>query len=228
MRFEVLIPIFEEHLILIMKRLFFFFLISFFSYQLAAQTPVALDTVYLMSGRTVAGVVKDSTDEQLKILIPRKGNFKADFIDLDLVYSVKYSDSVETVFYRQDTLFGNYFTAQEVRYFMQGERDARRYYRCPAWSTGAFVAGFSGSLLGGINFALPFIAPFAYAGVTTAFRIKIKPGAVSNPNYLKYDTYLLGFEKEAKKHRIFRALIWGGAGMIAGIATSSIIASSSN
>lgn len=223
-----MILIFEEHLILIMKRLIFSFLIFSFSYTLAAQTPVALDTVYLMSGKTVAGVVKDSTDEQLKILIPRKGNFKADFIDLDLVYSVKYSDSVETVFYKQDTLFGNYFTDQEMRYYLQGERDARRSFRSPLWSTGAFVAGFGGSLLGGINFALPFIPPFAYAGLTTAFLVRIRPGAVSNPNYLRYDTYLLGFEKEAKKHRIFRSLIWGGAGMIAGMVTNSIIASTSN
>src|ERR1700741_600221 len=88
-------------------------------------TPVVLDTVYLMSGQTVTGVVKDSANEELKILIPRKGDFKADFIDLDLVYSVRYGTGVESVFYKQDTLYGNYYTAQQVKYFLEGERDAR-------------------------------------------------------------------------------------------------------
>lgn len=203
-----------------MKRLFLFFLISFFSCHLAGQTIEPLDTVYLMSGKTVAGVVKDSTDEQLKILIPRKGNFKADFIDLDLVYSVKYKNGVETIFYKQDTLFGNYYTAQEIRYFLHGERDAMRSYRSPFWSAGAFAFGFAGGLTASV---FTFIPPFAYAGATTLFRIKIKPGTVSDPAYLKYDTYLLGYEKQARKHRIFRALIWGGIGMVGGLTTAAII-----
>lgn len=179
-----------------------------------------------MSGKTVAGVVKDSTDDQLKILVPKKGNFKADFIDLDLIYSVKYKNGVETVFYKQDTLFGNYYTDQEVRYFLQGERDAMRFYRCPVWSAGAYVFGFAGGAFGG--YIIPFLAPFAYAGTSTFFRIKIKPGTVSNPSYLRYDTYLLGYEKEAKKRRIFRSLIWGGAGMLSGIITASIITNSAH
>lgn len=219
-----MILIFGLNLIPFMKRHFVFFLLSFFSFQLFGQTTEPLDTVYLMSGKTVVGVVKDSTEAQLKILVPKKGNFKADFIDLDLVYSVKYKTGVETVFYKQDTLFGNYYTAQEVRYFLQGERDARRSYRCPVWSTGAFVTGFGAGLYGGYIFT--FLTPFAYAGTTTFFRVKIKPGTVSNPDYLKYDTYLLGYEKEARKRRIFRALIWGGIGMVGGMTTAAIISSS--
>jgi hypothetical protein len=220
-RFKVFILIFGLNLLPLMKRLSIFLSISFFAIRLFGQTTEPLDTVFLMSGRTVAGVVKDSTDDQLKILIPKKGNFKADFIDLDLVYSVKYKTGVESIFYKQDTLFGNYYTAQEVRYFLQGERDAVRSYRCPVWSGGAFAAGFAGAMYGGYIFT--FFTPFAYAGTTTFFRIKIKPGTVSNPDYLKYDTYLLGYEKEARKRRIFRALIWGGIGMVGGIATNQLI-----
>lgn len=204
-----------------MKKLFFFLLVFFSIAGVQAQTAEPLDTVYLMSGKTLACVVKDSTDDQLKILVPRKGNFKADFIDLDLVYSVKYKTGVESVFYRQDTLFGNYYTAKEVKYYMQGERDAIRSYRCPVWTTGAFVAGFGGGISG--SYVFTFLAPFAYAGATTFFRVKIKPGTVSNGDYLKYDTYLLGYEKEARKRRILRALVWGGIGMVGGVVTNQII-----
>ncbi|HET6991902.1 MAG TPA: hypothetical protein VFJ43_11290 [Bacteroidia bacterium] len=203
------------------KLLFLILLVSLSGIYVQAQTSQPMDTVYLMSGKTVTGVVKDSSDEKLKILILRKGNFKADFIDLDLVYSVKYSTGTESVFYKQDTLFGNYYSAQEVKFFLQGERDARKFYRCPIWTGGAFVAGFLGGYTK--NFFLTFLPPFVYAGSTTFFRIKIRPGTVSNPDYLKYDTYLLGYEKQARQHRIFKSLIFGGIGMVSGFITSSAI-----
>lgn len=204
-----------------MKKYLLLFFVVFSIQMMKAQTSAPLDTVFLMSGKTVEGVVKDSSDERLKILIPRKGNFKADFIDLELVYSVKYSSGTETVFYKQDTLFGNYYSEKEVKYFLQGERDARKYYHCPGWTTGAFLAGFAGGYTQ--NFIFTFLPPFVYAGATTFFRIKIRPGTVSNPEYLKYDTYLLGYEKQARQHRVFRALVWGGIGMVSGYVTSSAV-----
>jgi hypothetical protein len=201
-----------------MKHLLFLPLFFLFSFSLQAQTSQPLDTVYLMSGRTVTGVVKDSTDDQLKILTPKKkGGFKADFIDLDLVFSVRYRDGHEEVFYKQDTLFGNYFTPQEVRYFIYGERDARVGYHCPVWLGGAFVAGFAGGYTRSILAPLPV---FGYAGLTTVFRIKIKPGSVSNPDNIRYDTYVLGYEKESRKKRMIRSMVWGGLGMVAGICVS--------
>jgi hypothetical protein len=205
-----------------MKRLVLLLSIFWVTNFLHSQTTPVLDTVYLMSGKTMACVVKDSVNEELKILRPKKGNFKADFIDLDLVYSVKYgSTGKESVFYKQDTLFGNYFTPQEIRYFLEGERDAMRSYRCPWWSVGAFAAGFAGGYPQ--SFIFTFLPPFVYSGATTLFRVKIKPGTVSNPDFLKYDTYLLGYEKEAKKRRVFRALIWSGIGMVAGYTTGAIV-----
>lgn len=205
-----------------MKRILLVLSIFFTGHFLFAQTTTVLDTVYLMSGETVVGVVKDSVDDELKILIPKKGNFKADFIDLDLVYSVKYgATGTESVFYKQDTLFGNYYTPQEVKYFLEGERDARRAYRCPWWDAGAFAAGFAGGY--SRSFIFTFLPPFVYSGATTFFRIKIKPGTVSNPDFLKYDTYLLGYEKEARKRRVFSTMIWAGAGMVAGFATSLVV-----
>ncbi|HLG02722.1 MAG TPA: hypothetical protein VI731_03945, partial [Bacteroidia bacterium] len=150
-----------------MKHFFFLSLLSLICLCLQGQTAEPLDTVYLLSGKTVAGVVKDSSDERLKILVPKKGSpgeFKADFVDLELVFSVKYRDGHEEIFYRQDTLFGHYFTPQEVRYYMYGERDARAGYRCPGWTTGAFLTGFAGGYFSpGIAFS-PLPA-FAYAGI---------------------------------------------------------------
>jgi hypothetical protein len=182
-----------------------------------------LDTVYLMSGKTVEGVVKDTSNEKLKILVPKKGGgYKADFIEQELIFSVKYKTGNEAVFYKQDTLFGNYYTPNEVRFFLQGERDARRWYRCPWWITGGFVAGFGGGYTGS---ALGLIVPFGYSAASVGFRVKIRPGSVSNPDYLKYDTYLMGYEKVARQKRIMRTLVAGAIGFTAGVITRSIVVS---
>lgn len=181
-----------------------------------------LDTVYLMSGKVVEGVVKDTSNEKLKILIPKKkGGYKADFIDQELVFSVKYKTGSEAVFYTQDTLFGNYYSPNEMRFFLQGERDARRSYRCPLWISGGFVAGFAGGYTGS---AIGLIVPFGYSAATVGFRVKIRPGSVSNPDYLKYDTYLMGYDKVARQKRIMRTLVAGAIGFTAGVVTQSIVA----
>ena len=191
-----------------------------FGCRLMAQTPEPMDTVYLMSGKTVAGVVKDTSNQKLKILIPRKGNFKADFIDQELIFSVKYKNGTESVFYVQDTLFGNYYTPNEVRYYLQGERDARKSYRCRGWIAGGFVAGFAGGYL---HHPVGLAVPFAYSAISVGFRVKIRPGSVSNPDYLKYDTYLMGYEKVARQKRVMRTLVAGAIGFAAGFATTSLI-----
>ncbi len=204
-----------------MKKLLFLTFIFLFDSPVYSQIAVPLDTVYLMSGKTLVVILKDSTDEKLKMLVPKKGGFKADFIDLDLIYSVKYGSGAEVVFYKQDTLFGNYFSAHEVKCFLQGERDARASFKSSAWSTGAFITGFAAGYTQ--NFFLTLLTPFIYSGASTFLKVKIRPGTVSNPSYLKYDTYLLGYEKEARHHRIFQSLICGGIGIVSGFITSSII-----
>ncbi|MBI3510621.1 MAG: hypothetical protein HY064_08150 [Bacteroidetes bacterium] len=205
-----------------MNRIYSILCLLFSAGFLHSQT-TPLDTVFLMSGKTVQGIVKDSTDEQLKILTPtKKGNFKADFVDLDLVYSVKYAkDGSESVFYKQDTLFGNYFTPQEVKYFIYGERDSRAYYHCRMACAGAFLFGAAGGY--SQSFFLTFLPPFIYSGASTFFRVKIKPGSVSNPENIKYDTYVLGYEKDARQRRLARTLLWGGIGMVAGFAMSGAV-----
>ena len=221
--------IIRVYLSMILRRMRLFvltFVIVLACGRIFAQAPAALDTVYLMSGKTVAGIVKDTTNEKLKILIPKSGgDYKADFIEQELVFSVKYKTGQESVFYVQDTLFGNYYTPNEIRYYLQGERDARASYRCRGWIVGGFIAGFAGGYTRSI---FGFIPPFGYSAVSVGFRVKIRPGSVSNPDYLKYDTYLMGYEKVARQKRVMRTLLSGAIGFAAGFATNSIIYATQN
>ncbi|TND08787.1 MAG: hypothetical protein FD123_2003 [Bacteroidetes bacterium] len=211
-------------------RFIFLLLLSFlYGIPVSAQvitvdtTQASPDTILLMSGKSLVGFVRGESDDELKVRVPKKGQFKLEFVDIDLVFSVKHPSGKEELVYKQDTLFGNYFTPQEVRYFMQGERDARKSYHSPAIVAGGFVAGAAGSYALGPFFGLP--AGFAYAGLTTMLRVKVKPNTVSHPESLKYDTYLLGYEKEARKRRIFRSMLAGVGGYVVGLATAYTVES---
>jgi len=206
-----------------MKR-FLLFVLTAFSCGAFAQVPMvtvdttqtAPDTIQLMSGKTLIGFVRGQSDDELKVRVPKKEQLKLEFVDIDLVFSVKHPNGKEEMVYVQDTLNGNYFTPQEVRYFMRGETDARAKYRSPIVTTGGFLAGAAASAGLGPFFALP--AGFVYGGLTTFSRVKIRPNTVSNPETLKYDTYLLGYEKEARKRRMFRSMLAGMAGYAVGLA----------
>lgn len=192
---------------------------------LFAQTPEPMDTVFLMSGKTVTGMVKDTSNEKLKILIPKKGKLKPDFIDQDLIFSVKYRTGDEKVFYVQDTLFGNYYTPNEIRYYLHGERDARKNYHCRLWIAGGFVLGYGAGLF---HSPIMLAVPFGYSSASAGFRVKIRPGSISNPDYLRYDTYLMGYEKVARQKRFMRTLVSGAIGFACGFATTSIMYAAQN
>lgn len=179
-------------------------------------TQTSPDTIQLMSGKKLVGFVRGQSDDEVKVRVPKKDAFKLEFVDIDLVFAVKHPNGKEDMVYRQDTLFGNYFTPQEVRYFMRGETDASRGFRCPLVTAGSvLVSGATAAYLGPF-YGLP--GCFVYGGLTTFARVKIKPNTVSDPETLKFDTYLLGYEKEARKRRLFRSMVWGFGGYVAGLA----------
>jgi hypothetical protein len=208
-----------------MRIIFAVLMLLVFCGYAGAQTSEPLDTVFLMSGKVVTGVVKDTSNEKLKILIPKKGEFKSDFIDQELIFSVKYKTGTEKVFYVQDTLFGNYYTPNEIRYYLHGERDARKNYRCRLWVAGGFILGYGSGLF---HSPILLAVPFGYSSASAGFRVKIRPGSISNPDYLRYDTYLLGYEKVARQKRLMRTMISGAIGFACGFATTSILYAAQN
>lgn len=189
------------------------------SKALAAGGPK--DTVLLMNGEKIAGDVLDTIYHHTKIrILKKKGKEKTIVIDNEEIFAVEYKDGHENVVYEQDSLAGNYFTPEEVRMFIYGERDAQKYYRCPLATGSAVLVGFGSGYVGSI---LSLIPPFVYSFVLLAPKIKIKYKTVSNPEYLSSDTYLLGYEKVAKRKKLFRSLVGGIGGLTAGLFTFQMI-----
>jgi hypothetical protein len=197
-------------------------LLAFLKPAIAQQTtgPANIkDTVLLMNGDKLAGAVIDTIYHKIKVtFVTKKGKEKTVLIDDELVFSVLFRNGREKIIYEQDTINGNYFGVEETRMFILGERDAEKYYHSPLGTVSSVVVGVASGYFASISF-LAAIPPFAYSGILLIPKIKIKYKTVSTPEYLNYDTYVMGYEKVARRKKLFRSLIGGIAGLTAGLFT---------
>ena len=172
------------------------------------------DTVILLNGDAVICTVLDTTNGVTSIKNPKNPN-KNIIIENDRIFSIKNS-SGESVMYVYDTLIGNEFTVDEMRYFIYGESDADKKFK----ATGSLITGIAVGALSGVtgSFFCP-IPPFIVTALTGIPKVKIKHSTVSNPDYLNHDPYLMGYERVARKKRKLKSLIGGGIGLVAGLGT---------
>lgn len=198
------------------------FTFSFFLFLFAAFAQQKKDTLFLMNGKIHVSRVIDTLlgGVTIKDLKDTTKNFTVDNDDL---FSVHYSTGEMYYYYNQDTAIGNEFTRDEMGYFMQGERDAKKGFKARGSLFGSMAAGFAGGLTG--NFLGP-ILPFGYLGLCGVPKVRIKHETISNPYLIDHDPYILGYERQARGKRRIQALIGGGIGLVAGFATNFVIAKS--
>jgi hypothetical protein len=188
---------------------------------LAARTAFCTetnDTIVLLNGTVLVANVTDTTNGVTTIMNP-KDSSKFFVIENDRIFSIKNKNG-ESVLYVYDTLIGNEFTVDEMRYFIHGEQDAEKGFKAKgAFWGNALIGAASGVTLGFLS-PLP---PFAFVALTGVPKVKIDHNSVSNIDYIKHDTYLMGYERVARKKRKFASLIGGVAGLAVGIGTSFVL-----
>lgn len=170
------------------------------------------DTIFLMNGNIVSGKIVDTLIGAVSIINPAKNNEKLHY-EYNDIYSIKYEGGTLKYYYFQDTLRGNYFTRDEMQYYIYGERDARKGFKARGSLIGAGAVGLvSGGL--GIFFAPVF--PYGYMALSGLPKVRIKHSTISNPNYIDQDAYILGYERVSRSKRRIQALIGGTIGLAAG------------
>lgn len=187
------------------------FAILFFNLSISTNAQNK-DTILLMNGNTVVEKVLDTLIGAVTIVNPANTSEKLHY-EYDEIYAVKYASGLTDYYYWQDTMKGNYFTREEMKYYMYGERDARKGFKAPGALIGAGIVGLvSGGL--GIFFAPVF--PYGYMALTGIPKVKIKHKTISNPNYIDQDAYILGYERVSRSRRRLKALLGGTIGLVAG------------
>jgi len=105
------------------------------------------DTLFLMNGKIYTSKVLDTLlgGVTIKDVKDTTKNFTVDNEDL---FAVHYSSGEMYYYYSQDTATGNEFTRDEMGYFMQGERDAKKGFKGRGSLFGDMALGFVGGLRG--------------------------------------------------------------------------------
>ncbi len=188
---------------------FILFFILLFVLNSNAQTK---DTIFLMNGNFIAEKITDTLIGAVTIINPEKPTEKLHY-EYDDIYSVKYGNGTTKFYYYQDTLRNNYFTRDEMQYYIYGERDARKGFKARGSLIGAGVVGLAS---GGLGLFFAPVFPYGYMALSGVTKVKIKHSTISNPNYIDQDAYILGYERVSRSKRRIQALIGGTIGLAAG------------
>jgi len=183
--------------------------IIFFGFNSKAQYK---DTILLMNGNYVVEKVIDTLIGAVTIVNPEKTTEKLHY-EYDDIYCVKYASGFTDYYYTQDTLRGNYFTRDEMQYYIYGERDARKGFKARGSLIGAGIVGLAS---GGLGLFFAPVFPYGYMALSGIPKVRIKHSTISNPNYIDHDAYILGYERVSRSKRRIQALIGGTIGLAAG------------
>jgi hypothetical protein len=170
------------------------------------------DTVILLNGNVIVGTVVDTSLGAVTVPNPGKPNKRLHY-EFEDIFCVHYSKGYKHYYYSQDTLRSNWYTRDEMYMFTKGEADARKGFTGRGAAIGAGLFGFFAGATG--TFFGP-ILPYGYMAFSGIPKIRIKHSTISNPNYIDYDTYILGYERTARYKRRIKSLLGGTIGIALG------------
>lgn len=214
---------------------FLFIIISFSVFAIKsaqAQSPslslMARDTIWLMNGERLVNTVIDTSFTNGVRFTSGKKN-KQLVIESEKVFSVKFSNGMEKINYTQDTAIGNDYSVEDARLFIIGEQNSIKNFKSPMTFIGSLALGGASayflpmSFLNILGVSLSPIPPFAFTGIMLLPPVNIKSKACSNPEYLKSEAYVSGFEKNSRKIRTMNSLRGGLIGLAAGFLTYYLV-----
>ena len=207
-----------------MSKLFSIILIVFLLlHARKANSQTGNDTILLLSGVEIVSTVYDTAFGNITYKNPKPDGDPIT-IESSEVFSIRNSKG-ETVKYVYDSVAGDEIDVEGMRYYIKGEQDARKGFKPRGAFWGNMGIGLASGATG--SFFCP-IPPFAFTALSGATKIKIKHSTVSNLEYLKHDTYIMGYEHIARGKRKTKSLIGGGIGLAGGIGAAILLKSTGN
>jgi len=186
--------------------------------QPSKQGILKKDTVLLLTGGVLTGIISEVTPTYLTIKDSEK-MVHGSTIEADRIFSYT-NKTGEHLLYYVDSSAGNEFTVAEMRYFIRGEQDGKKGFKArPAFYTNLII-GFAGGISGTFFFPIP---AFTFATLVGIPKVKIKKNTVTYPNDLSHPTYIMGYERMARRNRKIQSLLGGGIGLVAGLGTFLIL-----
>ncbi|CAG5078667.1 hypothetical protein [Parvicella tangerina] len=190
---------------------------------------MAQDKIQLMNGKVLRGKLGAETEDYFKFDYYKKGG-KVKSMELVKyrIFSHTNSAGEETILYKRDTLMGNFYSKNEMKMFVFGERDAYNNYKSNGWLVTGIGLGFTSVLMdtydfepnGGFFKRTPSIFPIAVPLVVTigagVIKPKVRKEFAADVSFLSSEYYIEGFQKIAKVKKLKSALLGSVIGVGSG------------
>lgn len=194
----------------------FFIVITLMSFSAVAQ-----DKLLFLNGKTLDGKILEQTDYEFSFQDKKNNQYS---IDKYRIFSFT-KNNTETIVYKFDTLVGNLVKLEDMKLFVYGERDAHITYNSRFVSAVGFaVGGAAGYFMHKDQSFLYIPTPLFYTALTLPFGTNIKQqNKIKNPDLLKEEEYLRGYDRIARSKRTTNALKTSFIGMGIGFIVSVLV-----
>lgn len=140
------------------------------------------------------------------------------------VFSITDENKQENIIYQQDSTEGRYFSIDEMRTFIVGEQDAKKYFKSPQSTIIAGAVGIANGLVfGPISPILSLPGAFIIGFGTSLIPSKIKTDNPEKEKLLKEFPYHDGYKRVGKSKKVRNGLLGAVGGTAIGIITSIIV-----
>lgn len=179
--------------------------------------------ILLMTGKIIEGeLLSTDTSYVYYNFTKRNGKVEPKSLDLERVFSVTDAQGNEQVLYAMDTTVGNFFTEQEMRYYIQGEQDAMESYSAN-WTIFVGLPVTAGLGFVASSTVLVFAVPFVYLVGASLPKYKMRSLEGVDVNLLREPAYVLGYERTARSKRLFKSLVSAVAGTAIGFVVGQAV-----
>ena len=176
----------------------------------------------MLSGKEIEGEKVELDSVDIRITRTKKDKKKFIFYDQSRVFSITQADGTTDIIYFQDTTDEDALSIREMQFYIIGEQDAMKSYKAPWALVGGLVITAAATYQWGPWIGLIPVIPFTF-GIAMV-NPKIKRKAVSNPDLLREDAYIMGHTRKAKNIKIQRVISGTIGGFVVGILTATIVA----
>ena len=195
---------------------------TFLTAIMLALFSAAQDKINLMNEQVLEGRVLGQSTLEIRYQV-RKGERLIERTEpTESVFSVTDSLGRERIWYFMDTVFGNELTIPQMRWYMEGERDARKGYKPLVPMLLGFVAGAAPVLALdlGVN---SLLIPPVYAGLMAWPRVNVTRGSIRDPSMEGDPNYAMGYAAAGRPKRVLKCLASSFIGVGVGLAIRQLI-----
>lgn len=195
-----------------MKRIFYILIFIGF-----IKTAKSQDTLLLNNGNIVIGKLSQIDSSEVifeKLGKKNKSNLK--YYDRNDVFSITTKDSI-SIIYNPSTNSDFEFSVDDMKYFIIGQQDAKKYYKNNWVCVGGFASGLAGGFL--IDFyGTGLLIPAIYATVKSSVPCKLDNIPKEKNKLLEKQEYVMGYKNSASRIRTMKAVKSGLVGVLTMVA----------